>query len=456
MVDQPARELADDDLARPCQLLELRGDADCLAGDESLPRVGRCRDDLARLETNADLQPDAVVRGEVFVEGENPGPDVECRACCAKRVVLVRDGNTEGGHHGIAGVLLDGTTVPRDGCGDRLEVALQDASERLGVERVCECHRLDDVDEEDRDEPPELHRRLGERRVLEQQRLVLAQDCCLEAPELRPGLDPELVDKRLARVTVGRERIRLPPGAVERQHELAAGTFAKRLRLRECLELGDQTRVAAEGKVRFDPLLEHDRPELLEPRDLGLRERLIDEICERRPSPEGERFAQCDLGGFRAAGLESISPVVRGSHEAMEVHALRGELERVARRASDDDRSERLSELRDVHLNGMRSGLGCLARPEGVDKAIDRHHAAEIESKHRKQRARLGAADPNGSSLARHLEGTEQAELEHSLARRVAPLARAAHITPLVPSATCSFARSSAGVYPTPRTRPLT
>ena len=42
----------------------------------------------------------------------------------------------------------------------RVEVALEHQPERLRVEGFRERHRLDDVDEEHRDEPPELHRRL--------------------------------------------------------------------------------------------------------------------------------------------------------------------------------------------------------------------------------------------------------------------------------------------------------
>ena len=117
---------------------------------------------------------------ELLVERGDPGADVERGARGAQRVVLVRDRDAERGHDGVACVLLDGAAVPRDRRRHGLEVALEDASERLGIERLRERHRLDDVDEEDRDEPPELHRRPGERSLLEQQRLVLAQDRGLE------------------------------------------------------------------------------------------------------------------------------------------------------------------------------------------------------------------------------------------------------------------------------------
>ncbi len=190
----------------------------------------------------------------------------------------MRDGDAEGGHDRVARVLLHGAAVSRDRSRHRLEVALQNAPERLRVERLRERHRLDDVDEEDRDEPPELHRRPGERRLLEQQRLVLAEDRGLELAELRAGVDAELLDERLARAAVGGERVRLPAGAVEREHQLRARPLAQGLRRDERLELRDELRMAPEREIGVDPLLERDRAELLEPGDLGLRERLVEEV----------------------------------------------------------------------------------------------------------------------------------------------------------------------------------
>ena len=210
VVDQPTRELADDDLVRVGRCSSRAAIADGLAGDEALPRVGRRRDDLAGLDPDPHLEPDPVLADELLVERRDPDPDVERGARGAKRVVLVRDRDAEGGHDRVARELLHRAAVPREGRRDRLEVAPQDAPERLRIERLRERHRLDDVDEEDRDEPAELHRRPGERCLLEQQRLVLAENRGLELAELRAGVDPELLDEGLARGAVGGERVGLP------------------------------------------------------------------------------------------------------------------------------------------------------------------------------------------------------------------------------------------------------
>ena len=123
VVDQATRERADDDLVRLGGLLELRGDADRLAGDQTLPRVRRRRDDLARLHADPDLEPDAVLLRELLVERRDPDADVERGAGGSKRVVLVRDRDAERGHDRVAGVLLHGAAVPCDRRRHRLEVA---------------------------------------------------------------------------------------------------------------------------------------------------------------------------------------------------------------------------------------------------------------------------------------------------------------------------------------------
>ena len=304
MVDEPTCELADDDRARVGRGLELRRDSHSLPRDEALARVRRRRHDLPGLHPDAELEPDPVLLHEPFVERRDADADVERGTCGSQRIVLVRDGNAEGGHDGVARVLLHRPAVSRERRGNGLEVALEDTSERLGIERPRERHRLDDVDEEDRDEPPELHRRPRERCLLEQQRVVLAEDRGLELAELGAGVDAELLDEGLTRGAVRGERVGLPARAVEREHELRARALAERLGLDERLELGHELGVSAEREVRLDALLDRNRAELLEPRDLGLRERLVDEVGERRPSPESERLAKSALRSRGIASLE--------------------------------------------------------------------------------------------------------------------------------------------------------
>ena len=87
-----------------------------------------------------------------------------------------------------------------------------------------------------------------------------------------------------------------------------AQPLACRMLSYERLELGDQRGVMTEREVGLDAVLERDQPQLLEPRDLVLRERLVGEIGQRRPAPERER-GSCSVSR-RPAGrpLERLRP----------------------------------------------------------------------------------------------------------------------------------------------------
>ena len=86
---------------------------------------------IARLE--AELL-DAVERRERGADG-------------ALGVVLVRERDAEGGHHGVAGELLDRAAVRDDAVRDLLEEAVDAPADDLGVGVGDELRRVDEVDE---------------------------------------------------------------------------------------------------------------------------------------------------------------------------------------------------------------------------------------------------------------------------------------------------------------------
>src|SRR5439155_6592668 len=114
LADESPREPADDDLSRRCRSFEPLRDADGVAGDEPLPRSLLGDQHLARLEADADVEANAELGGKRLVERGDSRLDLERRWCGAERVVLVRDGYAEHGHHGIARELLHRASVPRE------------------------------------------------------------------------------------------------------------------------------------------------------------------------------------------------------------------------------------------------------------------------------------------------------------------------------------------------------
>ena len=380
VVDQPACELADHDLAGGGSLLEPCGDGDGLTRDQPLSRVVRRSDDLARLEADPHLESDAVLVEELLVERGDRCADLQRRARRAQGIVLVRDGDSEGGHDGVTGVLLDRPPVAVEHRRDGLEVAPQHDPERLRVERLGERHRLDDVDEENRDQPPELHRRFDGCSLGQAERLVLAEDRGLELLERGAGIEPELLGERVSRRAIRSERVGLTARAIEREHELGAGPLSQRLRGDEGLELGHELGVAAEREVGVDTLLDRGQAQLLETGDVGLGERLVGEIRKRGPAPEGERLAQRSLGSRRIAAFEGRPALIGETGEAMDVDALSIHLEDVPGGTREERlRAQSLAELGDVDVNRVLGGFRRISRPEALDEPVDGDDATRFE-----------------------------------------------------------------------------
>jgi hypothetical protein len=106
----------------------------------------------------------------------------------------------------------------------------------------------------------------------------VTENCGLQRLELAAGFDPELLDESATRLLVASERLRLPAGTVQREHQLDAQPLPQRLARDVRLELPDERRVAAEGKIGLEPLLERLQAELLDAGDLGLGEAFVGEV----------------------------------------------------------------------------------------------------------------------------------------------------------------------------------
>ena len=103
---------------------------------------------------------------------------------------------------------------------------------------------------------------------------AVVQNRALEVSNRGSGLKSEFVHQTLTAGPVDVERFRLTAAQIERQHEQADKPLTKRMLAHETLELHDDVRVVAVGEAQIDAVFQCDQAELLQPRDLGLRERL--------------------------------------------------------------------------------------------------------------------------------------------------------------------------------------
>jgi len=93
---------------------------------------------------------------------------------------------------------------------------------------------------------------------------VAPEDRAFELLQRRRRLDAELIHEETAAFAVARERIGLPPGAIQGEHQLPARAFAQRFFFDQRLELADETVVMSELELRVDALLERGEAKLRE------------------------------------------------------------------------------------------------------------------------------------------------------------------------------------------------
>ena len=88
-----------------------------------------------------------------------------------------------------------------------------------------------------------------------------AEDRRLQPAQLRARFEAELLAQELAALLEDPERVGLPPGAVQREHQQPAEPLAQRMGGDELLELDDGPLVATELELEVEPLLDHARAE---------------------------------------------------------------------------------------------------------------------------------------------------------------------------------------------------
>ena len=337
----------------------------------------------ARLLAQEGRQPgeEAVHRGRLPVAGDQRVQRVVERACA------VEDGHGLGDARELRRGSLE-AEAPGELRGERLRVGADHDRDLAGKKRGRDLLEM-------------LH--LGHRAAADRERL-LAEDRGVHSAQERARLEPELLDEELAAFAVDLERLRLPARAVEGEHQLRPQPLAQRIGADEPLELGDEVGVLPDRQLRLGALLEEGEAELVEPRDLLLRERLVAEVGQRLAPPQGERLVE---ERRPAHGLARPRLVDEAPH-AGQVELLGPEPNDVARRARlDRIRAERLPQLRDEVLERRHRGRRRLTGPERFDEPVDRDDPPGLEQQQRQERPLLRAAERDRLAAIASLQRTE-------------------------------------------------
>jgi hypothetical protein len=126
----------------------------------------------------------------------------------------------------------------------------------------------------------------------------------VQCAQLWSGLHTDLNDEDFARVPVGRQRLGLASGAVQREHALRVEPLGQRVRRHERIELADELAMPAGRQAALDGNLGRAQPQILQPANLRGGERLVCDVGERGSAPQRERVT-CERVGpaIRVHGL---------------------------------------------------------------------------------------------------------------------------------------------------------
>jgi hypothetical protein len=235
---------------------------------------------------------------------------------------------------------------------------------------------------------------------LDRERRVLTEDRGLQLAQLGARLETQLVDERPASVVVGRQRVRLAAGAVERQHQLTPQPFAERLLCHERLKLGDELAVASQREQRLDAVVDRGEPQLLQACDL----RIFCAVALHPPPPQSERLLEPLGRSPWVAGGEQRAPSGDEPLEAQRIEFVLFDRDPVAALLPGDPprtARDRLAQVGHVHLQRLPGPLRGPLAPHRVDETVDRHDRVRRQQQAAQKRALLRAAE---RPTALHLE----------------------------------------------------
>ena len=244
----------------------------------------------------------------------------------------------------------------------------------------------------------------GDRRIVREDRL-------LDAPQLWPRFEPELLGEHPPRLLKGLESIRLATAAIERQHQLRPQPFPERVVRERRAQRRHELPMLSQRERRLELLLERVDAQRLEPLCLGAEPGRDGQALKRRPAPEGQR-----RGGRlrRAGGVAAAQRCARIRQQLLEPNRIDARVRQGVSIRGADDRllSERGAKTGDVVMERIPWSGRELLSPQAVDERVDVDHLAAPERQHREQRLSLGAAHVRARAPGEDLERAQDPDLK--------------------------------------------
>ena len=119
-------------------------------------------------------------------------------------------------------------------------------------------------------------------------RRVLPEDGGLQVAKRPARMDAEVRVEDLPQPPEHRQRVALPPGPVQGEHQLAVDLLVQRVFMGEAVQLRDDLHVLARRQPGVDERSADARPELVQVPGLLVQPRQPGHVGQRSPPPEGD------------------------------------------------------------------------------------------------------------------------------------------------------------------------
>jgi hypothetical protein len=177
--------------------------------------------------------------------------------------------------------------------------------------------------------------------------------------------------------------------------------------------------VAAEKQRRLDTVLDRRQPLLLQPRRLGLRERLVGQVAQGCAAPLGQGGVEPLGGAVRSARRQRAAALRAELLEAPEVELAGLQHDAVAAGRRGDPAgarfvaagAERGAQPRHMGVQGLGGDRRGVGRPELFDHALRGHRLAGVQQQQRQQGAAAAAPEVEATAVAPHLHRAQDAEV---------------------------------------------
>ena len=243
---------------------------------------------------------------------------------------------------------------------------------------------------------------------------LLAQDRLLQPAQVLPRLQPQLRGQQFTGPPVGRQRVGLAFGPVQRQHQQPPQPLPHRVLRDQALQLPGHLRVQAQLDVGLDAAFCRRQAELLQPRGLPRQRLHLTHISQRPPPPQPQGLPEMPRRGGRLAAAEHRMPRGDQPLEPARIHHLRVDAEHIAAPARRQRRvrGQLRPQPRDIRPQCLRRTRRRAAPPQLLHQPPGGHHPAGLQHQQRQYRPRPRAAHTDLAARPENLHRPQQPHLK--------------------------------------------